>query len=242
MRSVARTGSPRQHQVHPHLHALRRYLYNPDTAPDFYHRYLKQAFRSRWPGARILALAASSRILPLVTTACALRPRTTSFWPEMLTPVSILPLYRPVALHDSPAPHKRQRHQPLDPQLFTTIDQARQRPRLRHEERALQLQRSDQWLDAMVKTQQTSLASTQGGTTSFAYRRNPPSTRMHDILILDGLGQLLLPCFPGSIVLLHRTTDQRLPGGRPIHRGDARSPQCMGSHKRAAAYAYTPAH
>src|ERR1017187_2325824 len=68
-----------------------RYLYNPDTDPSFYHRYLKQQFGPAG-SAFETALAASSRILPLVTTAWCPSASNHEFWPERLTPVSILPI------------------------------------------------------------------------------------------------------------------------------------------------------
>ena len=99
-----------------------RYLYNPDTAPDFYHRTLKQAFGPAGPALET-ALAASSRILPLVTTAWLPSASNFEFWPEMLTPVSILPYTAKPPYGDNPAPHNVSAISPLDPQLFTSIGQ-----------------------------------------------------------------------------------------------------------------------
>src|ERR1019366_8617107 len=99
-----------------------RYLYNPDTSTDVHHRYLTQAFGPAGPALKT-ALAASSRILPLVTTAWCPSASNHEFWPEMLTPVSILPYTARPLYTDSPAPHNVSAISPLDPQLFTTIDQ-----------------------------------------------------------------------------------------------------------------------
>jgi hypothetical protein len=99
-----------------------RYLYNPDTAPDFYHRTLKQTFGPAGPALET-ALAASSRILPLVTTAWCPSASNHEFWPEMLTHCSILPYTMRPLFTDNPAPHNVSAISPLDPQLFTSIDQ-----------------------------------------------------------------------------------------------------------------------
>ncbi len=99
-----------------------RYLYNPDTDPSFYHRYLKQAFGPAGPALET-ALAASSRILPLVTAAWCPSASNHEFWPEMLTHLSILPIVGKPLYGDNPAPHNVSAISPLDPQIFTTIDQ-----------------------------------------------------------------------------------------------------------------------
>jgi hypothetical protein len=98
------------------------YLYNPDSDPEVHHRYLRQAFGPAGP-ALGNALSAASRILPLVTTAWCPSASNHEFWPEMLTPVSILPITGKPLYGDSPAPHNVSAISPLDPQLFTTIDQ-----------------------------------------------------------------------------------------------------------------------
>src|SRR5581483_3925375 len=99
-----------------------RYLYTPDTDPTFYHRTFAQQFGSAGPALET-ALAASSRILPLVTTAWLPSASNHEFWPEMLTTVQILPYTNTPLYGENPAPHNVSAISPLDPQLFTTIDQ-----------------------------------------------------------------------------------------------------------------------
>ena len=117
-----------------------RYLYNPDAAPEVHNRLFRQAFG---PSGSALetALASSSRILPLVTTAWLPSASNHSFWPELYTPVSILPPTGKPLYGDSPAPHNVSAISPLDPQLFSTIDQHAKDTFERHKECSLQPRR-----------------------------------------------------------------------------------------------------
>ena len=86
-----------------------RYLYNPDTDPTFYHRTLAAGFGPAGPALET-ALAASSRILPLVTTAWLPSASNHEFWPEMLTTVQILPYTGKPALRRQSRAAQRLRH------------------------------------------------------------------------------------------------------------------------------------
>ena len=99
-----------------------RYLYSPDTAPEVHNRVFRRGFGASGPALET-ALANSSRILPLITTAWLPSASNHSFWPELYTPVSILPSTGKPLYGDSPAPHNVSAISPLDPQLFSTIDQ-----------------------------------------------------------------------------------------------------------------------
>ena len=81
-----------------------RYLYNPETAPDVHHRFFRQAFGSSGPSLEA-ALSSSSRILPLITTAWLPSASNHSFWPELYSPISILPPTGKPLYSDSPSPH-----------------------------------------------------------------------------------------------------------------------------------------
>jgi hypothetical protein len=99
-----------------------RYLYNPDTAPEVHRRFYHGTFGSS-SSALEVALASSSRILPLITTAWLPSASNHSFWPELYSPISILPPTGKPLYGDSPAPHNVSAISPLDPKLFSTIDQ-----------------------------------------------------------------------------------------------------------------------
>ena len=174
-----------------------RTLYNPDTAPDFYHRYLKQAFGPAGPALEA-ALAASSRILPLITTAWCPSASNHEFWPEMLTPVSILPYTGRSLYTDSPAPHNVSAISPLDPQLFTTIDQ-HAKDRISDTKNArYNTSEVIAWLEAMVSTSTKGLAAARIAAGSKA--RTPEFRRAEeDILILNGLGAYYANIFRAAL-------------------------------------------
>lgn len=99
-----------------------RYLYNPDTDAEVHRRYLRRVYGLSGP-ALGNALANSSRILPLVTTAWLPSASNHSFWPEIYSPTSMLPVNGATPYSDSPKPHNVSAISPLDPQLFSSIDQ-----------------------------------------------------------------------------------------------------------------------
>ncbi len=99
-----------------------RALYNPEESSDAHQRWFRYQYG---PGGSDLlsALSCSSRILPLITTAWLPSASNHAFWPELYSPISILPLKGKLIYSDSPAPHNVGAISPLDPQLFSTIDQ-----------------------------------------------------------------------------------------------------------------------
>jgi hypothetical protein len=174
-----------------------RYLYNPDTAPDVHHRYLTQAFGPAGPALET-ALAASSRILPLITTAWCPSASNHEFWPEMLTPVSILPYTTRPLYTDSPAPHNVSAISPLDPQLFTTIDQHAKDLVAGTVNARYNTSEVIAWLEALVATSTRGLAEARksAGTKS----RTPEFRRAEeDILILNGLGAYYANLFRAAL-------------------------------------------
>jgi hypothetical protein len=174
-----------------------RTLYNPDTTTDFYHRYLKQAFGPAGPALEA-ALAASSRILPLVTTAWCPSASNHEFWPEMLTPVSILPYTGRSLYTDSPAPHNVSAISPLDPQLFTTIDQHAKDLISGAKNARYNSSEVIAWLEAMVSTSTKGLAAARAAAGSRA--RTPEFRRAEeDILILNGLGTYYANLFRAAL-------------------------------------------
>jgi hypothetical protein len=164
-----------------------RYLYNPETAPEVHHRFFRAAFGSASGPALEAALASSSRILPLITTAWLPSASNHSFWPELYTPISILPPTGKPLYSDSPAPHNVSAISPLDPQLFSTIDQ--------HARDIVDGTRNAryspgeviEWLETMVGTSTKALAAARS---SGGARAKAPEFRQaeEDILILNGLG------------------------------------------------------
>ena len=175
-----------------------RYLYNPQTAPDFLHRMLKTSFGPAGPALET-SLAHSSRILPLVTTAWLPSASNHEFWPEMLTPVSLLPIQGRPLYSDNPAPHNLSAISPLDPQLFSSVGQhakdlvggvinARYSPA-----------EVSQWLDNLTATSARAL---QAARQAAAANAHVPEFRRaeEDILILNGLGTYYANIFRAGLL------------------------------------------
>lgn len=169
------------------------YLYNPETSPGAYRRYLKKTYGDAAQHLEV-ALAHSSRILPLVTTAWLPSASNHALWVELYTPTSILPVNGKPLYGDSPAPHNVSAVSPLDPQLFISIDNYAKAlisnamiPHYHPLEVA-------QWIDEMVSRSSSALIeakkSVAGHMLSPAFRRTE-----EDILILNGLGRYYAALF-----------------------------------------------
>ena len=98
-----------------------RLLYNPDSDPDAWRRYLRKQFGPGAPGMEA-ALANASRILPIVTTAHGASAGNNSYWPEIYLNQSMLDADHPGPYRDTPAPRVFGNVSPLDPQLFSRIN------------------------------------------------------------------------------------------------------------------------
>jgi hypothetical protein len=98
-----------------------RMLYNPDAEPETYRRALRSEFGAAAESAEN-ALAHASRILPLVTTAHLPSAANNNFWPEVYTNMSIVDAAVPHPYGDSPSPKRFGTVSPLDPQLFSRVD------------------------------------------------------------------------------------------------------------------------
>ena len=174
-----------------------RYLYNPDTDPSFYHRYLKQQFGPAGPALET-ALAASSRILPLVTTAWCPSASNHEFWPEMFTHLSILPIVGKPLYGDNPAPHNVSAISPLDPQIFTTIDQHAKDLISGTVNARYNSSEVIAWLETLVATSTKGLAAARAAAGTKA--RTPEFRRAEeDILILNGLGTYYANLFRAAL-------------------------------------------
>jgi len=182
-----------------------RHLYNPDTEPSFYHRILAQQFG---PAGSALetALAASSRILPLVTAAWLPSASNHEFWPEMLTTVQVLPYTTSPLYGDNPVPHNVSAISPLDPQLFTTIGQHAENLVNNKQDARYNSSEVITWLESLVTTSNNALAKAR--TAAGAKARTPEFRRAEeDILILNGLGSFYAGLFrAGLFYSIHEKT------------------------------------
>ena len=100
-----------------------RLLYNPNATPDAWRRNLKRQFGDRAQAAET-ALAAASRVLPLLTSAHLPSASNHSLWYEMYTnqPLIMAPGQK-APYSDTPKPLTFGACSPLDPQIFSTIDE-----------------------------------------------------------------------------------------------------------------------
>jgi hypothetical protein len=98
-----------------------RNLYNPDCDADVWQRSLRKSFAGSSENAGA-ALANASRILPVVTTAHLPSAANNSYWPEIYTNQSLVDGAHPEPFTDTPAPKVFGNTSPLDPQLFSRIN------------------------------------------------------------------------------------------------------------------------
>jgi hypothetical protein len=99
-----------------------RLLYSPETGPDVWRRAMRHDFG---PGGADFenALANSSRILPIITTAHAPSAGNNTYWPEIYLNHSLIDAAHPGPYTDSPIPRVFGTVSPLDPQLFYGMDE-----------------------------------------------------------------------------------------------------------------------
>jgi len=98
-----------------------RHLYNPECEPEVCRRYLRSQFG---PGAAAaeVGLANASRILPLVTTSHGTSAGNNTYWPEVYLNQSMLDGEHYEPYSDTPVPRVFGNVSPLDPQLFSRIN------------------------------------------------------------------------------------------------------------------------
>lgn len=164
-----------------------RKLYDPEVKIEVSRRYLRSAFGS---GAIAVetALANSSRVLPLITSAHLPSASNHSLWTEMYTNMPMIPdnSGRRSIYSDSPEPRCFGTVSPLDPQMFSTIVEhtqdllaGRANPKYSPIEVA-------QWLEDFTATSGASIAEARGKVSSSS---SPGFRRIEeDVLIQNGLG------------------------------------------------------
>ncbi len=187
-----------------------RYLYNPDTAPDAHRGSMKKTYGDA-AGPLEIALANSSRILPLITTAWLPSASNHSLWVELYTPASLLPYTGKPLYSDSPAPHNVSAISPLDPQLFLSIDDYARALIANTSTARYHPLEVAQWLDATVS--QSSAALDQARKSAAGRMSSPEFRRAEeDILILNGLGRYYAALFRAALCysLFQNTGDKRI--------------------------------
>jgi hypothetical protein len=100
-----------------------RLTYDPEASPDTWRRWLRSSFGQAADDAEA-ALAAASRILPLVTTAHHPSASNNYFWPEVYTDMPIAWSGEGAHPHpyiDTPTPRRFGTVSPLDPEVFSSV-------------------------------------------------------------------------------------------------------------------------
>ena len=99
-----------------------RLMYNPDTAPDVWQRSLRKEFRAAAPAIEA-AFASATPIAEIITTAHLPSAANENFSPEYYTNQSIVDALKPSPYSDTPAPQVFGNVSPLDPQIFSSINE-----------------------------------------------------------------------------------------------------------------------
>ncbi|MGB6743500.1 MAG: hypothetical protein WBE38_07540, partial [Terracidiphilus sp.] len=162
-----------------------RKLYDPESTLEPSRRYLRANFGRAGISVET-ALANSSRVLPLITSAHLPSASNHSFWAELYTNMPIVVDSERSPYSDTPEPKCFGAVSPLDPQLFSTIAEhaqdllaARANPKYSPIEAA-------QWLENFIVASTAALAKARAeapSNTSLEFRRIE-----EDSLIQNGLG------------------------------------------------------
>jgi len=162
-----------------------RLLYNPESNPDTWRRYLRTTFGSASKEVEA-TLSNSGRVLPLITTASLPSAANHSLWVEVYENMPIVLGGVPSPYSDTPDPKCFATVSPLDPQLFSSVAEyadvllsGRPSPKYSPVEVA-------QWLETLTESSERSLAMAQHLTSS----KKTEFRRMEeDVLIQNGVGK-----------------------------------------------------
>ena len=99
-----------------------RLIYNPETDPDGYRRYLRHELQAAGQPMEA-ALSSASRILPVITTTHGASGSNNSYWPEMYMNMPIVDEKRAQPYGDTPSPKVFGTVSAFDPQLFSTVNE-----------------------------------------------------------------------------------------------------------------------
>jgi hypothetical protein len=99
-----------------------RRLYDPKADAEAWRPWLRAGFGAGAPEVES-AVANASRILPVLTSAHLPSASNHSFWPEIYTNMPIVSGSEPPPYSDTPEPKTFAAASPLDPQLFSTMEE-----------------------------------------------------------------------------------------------------------------------
>jgi hypothetical protein len=164
-----------------------RLLYNPETDPAIWRRYLRSDFGPATEQVEV-AVANASRVLPLLTTAHLPSASNHSFWPEIYENMPVVVGAMPSPYSDTPTPKCFGTVSPLDPELFSTIVEHAQYLLAGEESAKYSPVEVSQWLDEFTENAEESLIAARRAAGEQA--KTPQFRRMEeDVLIQIGLGR-----------------------------------------------------
>jgi hypothetical protein len=173
-----------------------RHLYNPETDPDTWRRYLRKQFQGNALPLES-ALASATRILPIVTTAHLPSAANESFHPEFYTNQPMVEAGKSNVYSDTPAPKVFGNVSALDPQIFARMSDFA--GELLKGERSGKYSPVEvaQWLGDFAENAAARLKEAEGDGRGQA--GNPEFRRMAvDLKILIGLGRFFEAKFRGG--------------------------------------------
>lgn len=170
-----------------------RLLDNPDTPPEVLQREPVDQLYT-------LALAASSRILPLITTAHMPSAANANYWPEIYTNQSIVVEGAKDEYSDTPSPKRFGTVSPLDPGMFCSVDES--------VADLLGPQALGKYTPVEVATWLEELAAESEHRLSAARPATPEERRMQiDASIQNGIGRFFAAKFRSAVLLgIYRKT------------------------------------
>jgi len=203
-----------------------RLLYNPESEPEVWRRYLRGEFK-KGADAVEAALSNASRILPIVTTAHGASAGNNTYWPEVYLNQSMVEAERGSPYTDTPSPRVFGNVSPLDPQLFSRINDFADE--LLSGERSGKYSpiEAAQWLEDFAEAASRHLAQAESQTEG---KERPEYRRLAiDVDIQAGLGRFFAAKFrSGVLYRIHEKT------GHP-----SALQQCLSEYRKArAAWAY----
>jgi hypothetical protein len=183
-----------------YLYSLRvfgRLLYNPDTDPDVWRRFLKKEFGTASDNIE-LAIANATRILPIVLTVHGASAGNNTYWPEMYTNMSIPDPKSKNPYSDSPAPKVFGNVSPTDPQMFLSInDSAKELLNYGRSGKYTPVEAA-QWIEDYADEAARSLQQAEA---IYADKGNPIFKRMAiDIALVIGLGRFFAAKFRSGLL------------------------------------------
>jgi len=174
-----------------------RLMYNPDAQPNVWQRYLQKQFGAAASDLEG-ALSSASGITPLVATAHLPSAANEVFNPEYYTNQSIVDASKPTPYFDTPTPKVFGNVSPLDPQLFSTINEFV--GELLEKERTAKYSpiMVAEWLDAAAESADSSLARAEA---QAADKTSPEFRRVVvDLKIQIGIGRFFAAKFRSGVL------------------------------------------